>query len=707
MDSITKAQSLFFLAVSIFVSVQIHVVYANKFDSLTQKVTFYPGSVLISHSPKPLAFYEDTKLLNVHTVFNFTEFGRSFAMNNWSCSPPMGKFYDQLLLTIRSFQKVIRRLLSLPGFSTLVESDTYLPRYFQFMVGQVSRMSCPRAYKSSISECKTWALQFCHGMSMDERQWLLGNRRVRRSNCMCHAGGLRLFRAIYTATGHKCEENHVKNLKASLRTPSRAMSISQSMMRIINGKVVYLFKITDQIGSKLNVLAKDLKIVDDTFSVWQTQLKRFANTVRSHEGLTMEFLSKYTAGLSRAFVAFFRLFEIQDTFSLVTCVRNRQMGLYSDLPKFVASHLSAKLVVDPSLKLTVSALEEGLSVLASPLVDVEHDGRNLTVDILLLAPVVRDQNDFSIVERLTSLKFNISGKCFTGPVQHTNLALISCPKSKQVVSFKALDRCFSSEVGFLCPKNVLKSVSSLQWLGFAWNPDLKLSFPGNHQPAPDCDHIHPLIHLGGRYFLSATSGTLTLNTSGLLSVSTLAVYNFPCNVSFVGMKASLATCPERLLMSTSTITYVQWDPSSEDLIPLQLHHESLAIPPPVKINRTLINDLDEKFQLYDNQLSAVRREADSLIDQIEETFDSSYVEYVAFTALGLSITNFIVFCVLCRCIFRYSVPRSHHSPLQPPPQPLPEPEPSSRQHKTCHRCAKPEKKRTPSEVKERVAVAER
>ena len=138
------------------------------------------------------------------------------------------------------------------------------------------------------------------------------------------------------------------------------------------------------------------------------------------------------------------------------------------------------------------------------MVDVEHDGRSLTVDILLLAPVIGDQNDLCVVERLTSLKFNISGKCFTGPVQHTNLALISCPKSKQVVSFEALDRCFSSEVGFLCPKNVLKSVSSLQWLGLAWNPDLKLSFPGNHQPAPDCDHIHLLIYLGGRYFLSTT-----------------------------------------------------------------------------------------------------------------------------------------------------------------------------------------------------------
>ena len=178
------------------------------------------------------------------------------------------------------------------------------------------------------------------------------------------------------------------------------------------------------------------------------------------------------------------------------------------------------------------------------------------------------------------------------------------------------------------------------------------------------------------------------------------------------MKASLATCPKHLLaslpvFSTSTITYVQWDRSSEDLTPLQLHHESLAILPPVKVNRMLINDLDENFQLYDNQLSAVRRKADSLIHQIEDTFDSSYVEYVAFTTLYLSTTNFIVFCVLCHCILRYSVPRSHNNPLQLPPQPLPEPEPSSHQHKTFQCCAKPVKKRTLSEVKEKVAVAER
>ena len=148
---------------------------------------------------------------------------------------------------------------------------------------------------------------------------------------------------------------------------------------------------------------------------------------------------------------------------------------------------------------------------------VEHDGQNLTISYYWL-PEITDKDSFCVVEHLTPLKFNISGKCFSGPVQHTNLALINCPNSRQVVSLEGLDRCFSSEVGFLCPKNVLKSVSSLQWLGFAWNPNLKLSFPRNHELAPDCGHIHRLIHLGGRYFLSTASGTLTLS-SGELAVS--------------------------------------------------------------------------------------------------------------------------------------------------------------------------------------------
>ena len=180
-------------------------------------------------------------------------------MSNSSCSVFDSKFFDQVLGSVRSFQKVLRRLLSLPGFSTLVECDTYLPRYFQYMTGQPSRMSCPRAYRSSVSQCKSWALHFCRGFSVDERQWLTTNDRSKRSNWMCHAGVFGLFRAIYTATGHRCEPNHVSNIKQTLRTSTRAMAISQHLTRIVNGKVVYLFKITDQMNSKMDVLAQNLR----------------------------------------------------------------------------------------------------------------------------------------------------------------------------------------------------------------------------------------------------------------------------------------------------------------------------------------------------------------------------------------------------------------------------------------------------------------
>ena len=484
MDSRGKSRVIScFLSLTMFCLLAIFV-EPQQFDSLTQKVTFYPASLMVSHSPKPLTFCDNTKLLNVHAVLNFTNLGKRFMMSNHLCSLFKSYFFEQLLESVRRFKKVARRLLSLPGFSTLVECNTYLPRYYQFLVGQPSKMSCPRAYRSSISECKVWALRFCRSVSVDERQWLQSKHRHRRSNWMCHAGVFGLFRAIYTGTGHKCEPNHVVNLKQTLKVMTNAMSLTQNLVRVVNGKVVYLFKITDQMNSKVNVIPDDLKRIDASFLDWEKQLNTFSNSVKCQEGLTMEFLSKYSAEVNRAFAAFLRLLEIQDTLNQVSRLNGKTLVGYSDLPKFVSSHLSSKLVLDPSLGLTISVLEQGLSVLASPMVDVEHDGKDLGINILVLAPEISDKNNFCVVEHLSPLKFNLSNKCFTGPVRQTNLALITCPNSKQVVSIEALDKCFSSEVGFLCPKNVLKTISSLQWLGFPWNPELKLTFSRNHQPTP-------------------------------------------------------------------------------------------------------------------------------------------------------------------------------------------------------------------------------
>ena len=99
----------------------------------------------------------------------------------------------------------------------------------------------------------------------------------------------------------------------------------------------------------------------------------------------------------------------------------------------------------------------------------------------------------------------------------------------------------------------------------------------------------------------------------------------------------------------------------------------------------MIDNFDELFQRYDGQLSDTLQKADSLIDQIEETTISSYVEYIAFIALGLSVTNFIVFCSGCRCIFRIFRRRAAHTP----PPPLRAPVSKNLQRKVCGHCSKP------------------
>ena len=91
------------------------------------------------------------------------------------------------------------------------------------------------------------------------------------------------------------------------------MHYSQQLTRAVNGKVVYLFKIVDSLSTKLNVLSDDLKSVDNTFSSWsKKKLNKFANTVRCHESLMMEFLSKYSAEIIRTFFSFSKLTKIQD-----------------------------------------------------------------------------------------------------------------------------------------------------------------------------------------------------------------------------------------------------------------------------------------------------------------------------------------------------------------------------------------------------------
>ena len=71
----------------------------------------------------------------------------------------------------------------------------------------------------------------------------------------------------------------------------------------------------------------------------QWQLGAFSNKIKCNQGLTMEFLSKYTAEMNHAFAAFLRLFEIQDTLNQISRLNSRALLGYSDLPEFVSAQL--------------------------------------------------------------------------------------------------------------------------------------------------------------------------------------------------------------------------------------------------------------------------------------------------------------------------------------------------------------------------------
>ena len=185
-------------------------------------------------------------------------------------------------------------------------------------------------------------------------------------------------------------------------------------------------------------------------------------------------------------------------------------------------------------------------------------------------------------------------------------------------------------------------------------------------------------------------------------VSPLAVYNLPCNVSFVGIKTSLATGPESLSvslpwLSTDTIMYVQWNPDSGDILPLQLHLDSLSVPPQVVINHTVINDLDELYEYSDSQLSSTLDKADSMISQIEVTTETTLTDYLAYASSRLSAFNFILFCIALRCIHslvgRRPADKStalflESSPLESATHVVSKP---SHSNTVCKRCDKPVK----------------
>ena len=513
-------------------------------------------------------------------------------------------------------------------------------------------MTCSRHYQPSVTACKAWALKNCKGMSTHERMFLKGHSRKRRSSFPCYAGLLGILRKIYIALGHSCESNHYTNLKTTLKGITASMTMSQSLIRTINGKLVYITKTTDTLTTKMNRLSQDLRIVDRTFSQWQSQLNKFSEQATCHESILLEFLSKHSNAVNRAFVSLLCLTEIQDVLHQFASLESKTLFGFSHLPPFLHPQILSQLAMDVSMKHTAKAFDEGFPLFINPMIESEHDGPYIDASVLLTLPVVPDQNAFCTIEYLAPLKFNVSNKCYTGPVTQNNLVLLTCSNSRHILTTESLHKCYQDDSAFICPTNVLNVATNITWPGFPFNPDTKLTFPRNHVLSDDCANLHPLLHLGGRMFLATTTTTLHLS-SGRMTTAPLAVYRFPCNDTFDGLTSGLGTCPACItvtipLATPSLLKFTPWAPVLASNKDNWFNHTVLDIPPPVSLNKSVLRDLDQTFNSIDGQLTHT---LDSVEDNIDEQ-PGTGTTYTGYAALSISIFSCIVSLVLTYLFYK-------------------------------------------------------
>ena len=464
---------------------------------------------------------------------------------NDTCSPSQKDFYDKLLASIQHTKNAITRLLSLPGMTNLLECDSYLHRYFKHSTGLSSKI-CPHTYHSSLDECKTWALSHCRAISLHERLFLdpkIRNSRSKRS-WMCHAGLFGLFRTIYESTGRLCEPNHVENLESTLKDITSPIDYSQSLIRNLHGKLVYIVKTTDSLATKVNHISRDIKLIDNTFCDWEAKMNNFAKEEQCNFRLSLEFSSKHTNAVNRAFASLLRLIEIQNTLHQFHKLANKTLFSSSELPEFL-SEIRKTMNSDSKLYFTAKAFSKGFSVMVNPMIDIEHTGTQYDASILFTIPEISNLNSFCTLEYLYPLKFNFSNVCYEGPITKTDLVLITCPKSRQLTTVQVLKNVIRILARSYVPNICYKLLQILVYLASHSILTLK-----SHSLVITCGlstvpKSNLWCILAGDTFLSTTMMLLGLS-SGTIMTSPFMVYHVPCNATFAGITTGLGCCTASL-----------------------------------------------------------------------------------------------------------------------------------------------------------------
>ena len=89
----------------------------------------------------------------------------------------------------------------------------------------------------------------------------------------------------------------------------------------------------------------------------------------------------------------------------------------------------------------------------------------------------------------------------------------------------------------------------------------------------------------------------------MINLSPLMIYTFPCNTSFEGQQTGPGPYTDVLyitipIFKENQFHYVPWKSGTDERV-LDLHYESLKIPPPLHFDNKTISELNEVYNELD------------------------------------------------------------------------------------------------------------
>ena len=326
----------------------------------------------------------------------------------------------------------------------------------------------------------------------------------------CTAGLYNIQRYLYLAFG---ESDGLSQLLIPLLFRfASTIDTMHSMTKTLQGKTVFLAKITDKLVTLCNIVT--------VFLAWQGKLTQFADHKNCNFNNFMEFLLKFSLEVTRAFSSLLHFMGINDILYQTQKLHAKESLGLQDLPAFV-SELQLPFQQFPHLQTTSTAFNSGFSLLLQSLVDFSYDQtKNIAANMLFTVPQLSTELAFCTVEHLASLKYKPSDHCYQGTIIRDALALLHCANNDYILHKTDLDKCSNSYDTFVCLCFILTLVNDTKWLGLPWHPNSELVFSHHQQQKIECTSLSDFFHLGGRYcFLQSQNLTFHNRTDKSLQIS--------------------------------------------------------------------------------------------------------------------------------------------------------------------------------------------